>query len=137
MVDVFLDPDGGEVWLHVVVRFLGQWVFDMDLTATRNITPDIPPIQGGPDARPLGMPGTLTKSGASWNTLLTNLLPAEAKNKQDYTVEVYLHQIQPDGTKMEVYKGPKQKPGSGSIDPSQPGENPRLISEDVFFFLKP
>lgn len=138
MSNVKLDLQGGEVWLQVKVtpseadKAPGpcHWVFDMSLSTTPNVTKDIPPIQDGPDQRPLAAPGTLIGSPAAWNLRITNL-----DNKPHvYTVVVRIFQIAPDGKETDVYRFDKEVEfDPASTDRSKP--NPRNLSDGLHFVM--
>ncbi|MFD2784941.1 hypothetical protein [Hymenobacter rubripertinctus] len=138
MKNIVLDLAKGEVWLEVRVTPATtdkdprpcHWVFNMDLTATRNVTKDIPPIQDGPAQRPLAAPGALIGSTAAWNLLINNL----DKNPHTYDAVVRIYQVAPGGQETDVYVFKKKV----EFDPSTTAEakpNPRNLSEGLKFVL--
>ena len=137
MTNVTLDLNGGEVWLQVSVlpADVGtkpcHWVFDMTMVTTPNVTKDIPPVQDGPDKRPLGAPGTLIGSPAAWNLQITNL----TTDKAAYEAMVRIFQVAANGKETEKYAFKKKVDFDPSKnDPAKP--NPRVLSEGLQFVMK-
>ncbi len=138
MSNVKLDLHGGEVWLQVKVTPANSdtdpkpchWVFDMSLVTTRNVTEDMPPIQDGPDQRPLAAPGTLVGSPAAWNLRITNL----DKNPHAYDVAVRIFQVAPRGKETDVHRFDKKVEfDPKSTNGSKP--NPRNLNEGLQFVM--
>lgn len=134
MTNVTLDLNAGEVWVQVTVGadHPCQWDFTMALDTVANITSGIPPMQNGPDKRPLGQPGTLINSGATWQLIISNL----SKDMDlHYDAKVRVYQIDITGHESNVYQGPLLPPMPDTISANIAGDNPHTSGDYLKFLL--